>query len=45
MQALLVGQSWEMEVMSDIIRAQNQVFWVQSVLLLEVERKQVRERR
>ena len=44
-QALLVTQGWEMEMMSDVIWAQNKAFQVQSELLLEVEWKQVRERR
>ena len=42
---LLVNQGREMEVMSDVIQAQNEVFQVQSTLLLKVERKQARERR
>ena len=45
LQALLVAQSWEMEMMSNVIRVQNEVFQVQSELFLEVERKQSWERR
>ena len=44
LQVLLVAQGREMEVMSDVIQAQNKVFQVQSTLLLEVEWKQARER-
>ena len=45
LQALLVNQGREMEVMSDVIWVQNKAFRVQSTLLLKVEWKQSRERR
>ena len=45
LQVLVVAQGRELEVASDVIQAQNDMFWVQSTLLFEVEQKQVQERR
>ena len=37
LQALVVAQGRELEAVSDVIQVQNDVFQVQSALLLEVE--------